>query len=330
MRHGRVKIVSDRVEEEAARWVLRHPLSAEEERALEDWLAQDRRRAGVLLRVQATLSAMDRSIVGDPAEWVSPAMSVRREPSRRWMLRGLGGAAATAAATAAGIGVFGWPRLSGEQITTARGEIRRLPLVDGSVATINTESDLHLAMTGATRRVALAAGQAWFQVAEDRHRPFIVDAGIAQVRAVGTAFSVYRTETGVQVAVTEGTVVAWCNDDKGAMNVLTAGQYATFTRGGDAPQTGTAPAAIERSLAWREGEISLEGETLGDAAAAFNRYNRQQLVVDDPGLARERLVGLFKIGNPVDFAAMLDRSIGVAVTVTPDEIRLSRKNRVAS
>lgn len=315
--------VSDRVEEEAAGWVLRHPLSAEEERALEDWLAQDRRRAGVLLRVQAALSAVDRAIVVDPAEWVSPVKAVRHEPSRRWMLGGLGGAAATAA----GISVLGWPRLRGERITTARGEIRRLPLVDGSVATIDTGSDLHLAMTGETRRVALAAGQAWFQVAKDRHRPFIVDAGIAQVRAVGTAFSVHRTEAGVQIAVTEGTVVAWCDDAKGAMSVLTAGQYATFTRGGDAPQTGTAPAAIERSLAWREGEISLEGETLGDAAITFNRYNRQQLVVDDPSLARERLVGLFKIGNPADFAATLERSIGVAVTVTPDEIRLSRKNR---
>lgn len=318
--------MSDRVDEEAARWALRHPLSPEEERALEDWLAQDRRHAGALLRIQAALSAVDRAIVSDPDEMVSPSQLARREPSRRWMVASLGGVAATAAATAAGIGVLGWPGLRGDRITTARGEIRRLPLIDGSVATIDTESDLHLAMTGETRHVALAAGQAWFQVAKDRHRPFVVDAGIAQVRAVGTAFSVHRTEAGVQIAVTEGTVVAWCDDAKGAMSVLTAGQFATFTRGGDAPQTGTAPAAIERSLAWREGEISLEGETLGDAVASFNRYNRQQLVVDEPGLARERLVGLFKIGNPADFAAMLKRSIGVVVTVTPEEIRLSRKN----
>ena len=315
--------MSDLIEEEAARWALRHPLGPEENHALEDWLAQDRRHAGALLRMQAALSSIDRAITVDRD---TPDKTVRRGPSRRWMLGGLG----SAAAAAAGAGVIGWPHLSGERVKTARGEIRRLPLVDGSIATIDTESDLRVSMVGETRRIALTAGQAWFQVAKDRHRPFIVDAGIAQVRAVGTAFSVRRTVAGVQIAVTEGTVVAWRDEARGAMSVLTAGQYATFTRYQDAPQTGTAPAAIERSLAWREGEISLEGETLGDAAAAFNRYNRQQLVVSDPALARERLVGLFKIGNPADFAAMLERSIGVAATVTPDEIRLSRKNPTRS
>lgn len=313
--------MSDRAEEEAARWALRHPLSAEENCELEDWLAQDRRHVGALLRMQAALSAIDRAIVADTDVLTAPIEASPRGPSRRWVLRGLGRAAAAVAC----IGVIGWPHLRGERVTTARGEIRRLPLADGSVATIDTQSDLRVAMAGTTRHIALAAGQAWFQVAKDRRRPFIVDAGIAQVRAVGTAFSVRRTETGVQIAVTEGTVVAWCDGAKGAMSVLVAGQYATFTRNCDTPQTGTAPAAIERSLAWREGEISLEGETLGDAVAAFNRYNRQQLVVDDPLLSRERLVGLFKIGNPAEFAAMLERSIGVAVTETPDEIRLSQK-----
>lgn len=307
----------DRVEEEAARWAVRHPLSAEEQVVLEDWLARDPRHSGALLRARAAMSVIDRALVPDASDMPFPRAAAR--PTRRWLLGGLGSAAAAA------LGFVGWRGLRGERVMTVRGEIRRLPLADGSVATIDTESELHVAMTGGTRRIAMAHGQAWFQVAKDRSRPFVVDAGIAQVRAVGTAFSVRRIGEQVEVAVTEGTVVAWPTGAGGTMSVLSEGQYATFTIGKDTPATGTAPAQINRSLAWRNGEISLEGETLSDAVAQFNRYNRQQLVLDDIVLGQERLVGLFKVGSPVEFAQMLERTFGITVLVTPTEIRIGRK-----
>lgn len=310
----------DRVEDEAARWALRDPLTAEEQAALDAWLALSWRHPGALLRAQAALSTIDRAMAPDEvAEVTAPASISRVAPTRRWVLGGLSSAAAAA------LGLVGWRALRGEKVMTVRGEIRRLPLADGSVATIDTESELHVAMAGETRRIAITHGQAWFQVAKDRHRPFVVDAGIAQVRAVGTAFSVRRSGEQVEVAVTEGTVVAWPTGAKGTMNVLTEGQYATFSLNGEAPRTGTAPAEINRSLAWRDGEISLEGETLSNAVSQFNRYNEQQLVLADPSLGEERLVGLFKVGNPQEFASMLEKTLSIEVTVTPQEIRLARK-----
>ena len=307
----------DPVEVAAAAWALRHPLDAAGEAELKVWLAQDRRHAGALLRAQAGLSVLERNLAGERADLAAPPSP---GVSRRWLVAGAGGAIAATLA-----GVIGWPMLTGERVETARGEIRRLPLADGSVATIDTSSALRVRMARDSRRISLSKGQAWFEVAKDRARPFLVDAGMAQVRAVGTAFSVRRTEDGVQVAVTEGTVAAWASDAGGTMTILEAGQYANFRRGAAAPVTGTAPAAIERSLAWRDGEIALENETLASAAAQFNRYNRQQLIVTDPALASERLVGLFEIDKPEVFAATLAASLDVAVAATPDEIRLSRK-----
>jgi transmembrane sensor len=306
----------DPVEKAAVAWALRHPLDAEGKAELETWLAEDRRHAGALLRAQAGLSVLERGLVDEHPI----TATLRPKVSRRWVLAGAGSAIAAAIA-----GVIGWPMLIGERVETARGEIRRLPLADGSVATIDTSSKLRVVMARDSRRITLDKGQAWFEVAKDRARPFLVDADIAQVRAVGTAFSVRRTGDGVQVAVTEGKVAAWASDASGAMTILEAGQYATFRRGATAPVTGTAPEAIERSLAWRDGEIALENETLTSAAAQFNRYNRQQLIVADPDLAGERLVGLFQIDKPEVFAATLAASLGVAVTTTPDEIRLARK-----
>lgn len=304
----------DRVDDQAARWALRHPLDAAEQRALDAWLAADPRHAGALLRAQAALSVIETGLAPDLA--APPA----RRRSRRWMLGAAGGAIAASVAA-----LFGLPRLWGERLATAKGEIRRLPLSDGSIAALDTDSAVRVLLSKDSRQIALDRGQAWFQVAKDRRRPFVVDAGIAHARAVGTAFSVHRTETGVQIAVTEGVVAVWATDASGAMSLLHAGDYARFEAGDPNPQIGSAPAAIERALAWREGEVSLEGDTLRSAVDTFNRYNHQQLVLADETLGREKLVGLFKINSPLDFAQTLEATLDVQVTASADEIRLSRK-----
>lgn len=312
------------IETEAARWALRHPLSGQERVALEAWLAAHPHHPGALLRAQAALSSIDRVIAPAtaPVAEEAPAPATR---SRRWILAGAGSIAAAAAVTAA-IGLRG---PSPDRVATGPGEIRRMPLADGSIAAIDAESELRIALAKDARRIDLKRGQVWFQVAKDRQRPFIVDAGIAKVQAVGTAFSVTRTSAGVRIAVTEGRVAIWASDASGAVSILDAGEFAAFRSDGTAPVTGSAPSAIERSLAWREGEIALEGETLDEAVAAFNRYNQQQLVVRDAALGRERLVGLFQLNNPVGFATTLEATLDVEVTVTSSEISLSRNKNAA-
>src|SRR3546814_7113773 len=84
-----------------------------------------------------------------------------------------------------------------QQIQTAIGEIRRVPLSDGSLAAVNTQTTLDVTMKPEVRQVALKDGEAWFQVAKDRARPFVVEIGDVRVRAVGTAFAVTRTAAGV-------------------------------------------------------------------------------------------------------------------------------------
>ncbi len=306
----------DSVEEMAARWAVRYPLDPEQTAALDAWLVQDPRHAGALLRAQAALFCMDDALIADIDQRTRAPFWSRR----KWLAAGLGGSMVAAFA-----GSLGLSRWMGQHVATERGEIRRLPLADGSIATIDSDSDLHVALGDEARRITLDKGQAWFQVAKDRRRPFIVDAGLAQARAIGTAFSVSRSDKGVQIAVTEGTVATWAKDGGGSMTILKAGDFATFEGGALVPVTGNAPQAIERALAWRMGGIALEGDTLRDAVARFNRYNAQQLVIVDESLANEKLIGLFRIDNPTGFARTLAASMDVTVVVTPDAIRLSRK-----
>lgn len=316
--------MQDRIEQQAAEWAVRHPLRRDEQAQLDDWLSQDERHGGALLRAMAGLSAIEAALAKEVDTDKPVHAEVAYRPTRRWLLGGGIGLTAAAAASV----LLGWPRLIGQHITTARGEIRRLPLADGSVATINSDSDLRIMLAGDSRRIDLERGQAWFQVAKDRTRPFVVDAGIAQARAVGTAFSVVRGKDGVQIAVTEGVVAVWPSDSSGMMTILEAGQFANFTMAGAAPTVGSAPGEIERALAWRNGEIALENDTLAEAIASFNRYNQKQIVLTDQSLAKEKLVGLFRLDKPENFASMLGESLDIDVSVTSDEIRLTRKNKI--
>ena len=89
------------------------------------------------------------------------------------------------------------------------------------------------------------------------------------------------------------------------------------------PKIVQASADVARSLAWREGQIVLEGETLDEAAAQFNRYNARKLVISDPSLAEEKLVGQFRATEPMTFAGAVATTLGATVVEEGDTIRLS-------
>jgi transmembrane sensor len=92
---------------------------------------------------------------------------------------------------------------------TDAGERRSITLADGSTVDLNARSKLRIEFSNAERRVELMEGQALFQVAKDKHRPFLVHSGDALVRAVGTQFDVYRKDSGTTVTVLEGRVAVY-------------------------------------------------------------------------------------------------------------------------
>jgi transmembrane sensor len=305
------------IDDEAAGWAARvdgRDLDVERDPELQAWLAGDPRRAGAFLRAQAAISFLDRGRALAGAEETVEAVA---RPSRRALIGGAGGACAAALAG----GATFWMTRS-QRLDTRLGEIRRVPLADGSLVAINTKTALDVALNAESRRITLRRGEAWFQVAKDAERPFVVSAGRARVRAVGTAFSVRRVGDGVDVMVTEGVVETWIEGQGGPRRRVEAGNGVVLAS--EARTVAKSPSEIERSLAWRNGEIALDGESLGEAAQQFNRYNSRQIVIDDPQLARERFVGLFRTNEPESFAAAVAATIGVNVDDDGRVIRLSR------
>jgi transmembrane sensor len=74
---------------------------------------------------------------------------------------------------------------------------------------VEHQSRISGAMAAERCFVSLGGGEAWFRVALNKKRPFVVEAGEIRAKAVGTAFSVGRRREGADVLITEGTIETW-------------------------------------------------------------------------------------------------------------------------
>jgi transmembrane sensor len=132
-------------------------------------------------------------------------------PSRRSWLA----IAASVLIVAVGTGAW-WQSVHYPLYSTDTGERRSITLADGSTVDLNARSKLRVEFSKNERRVELLDGQALFQVAKDKNRPFIVAGGDATVRAVGTQFDVYRKDSGTTVTVLEGRVAVYSTAHAGS------------------------------------------------------------------------------------------------------------------
>jgi transmembrane sensor len=309
------------IQDEAARWAARMDgadWGDADEAELAHWLEADSRRQGALLQAQAAWATLDNlDTTADREE----RLSFLRAPRRGFLI---GGGAAIAASIAGTAFLFG----GGANYGTEIGEIRRVPLADGSTMVINTGSQALVDLEEARRLVRIRQGELWFQVAKDTKRPFVVEAGKVRVQAVGTAFAVRRREAGADVFVTEGVVEAWAEDATAPHIRIAAGEHAFVADNAAVLRSPASATSVYRALAWREGKIDLAGVTLADAAAEFNRYNHRQLVIVDPAIAGESFDGTLRTNDLEGFAMAVQESLGVPIDLgDPDEIRIGRPKK---
>jgi transmembrane sensor len=323
----------------AAEWLARHDggdWGGLQQQEFEAWLAVSLAHRVAYLRLSSAWQRADRLGALRPAaasEAIEPPSALPAAATRhRWPMRSPMQqiAASLAVAVMLGGAWFGWQGVqrgsdpSGEAYSTAIGSHESLTLADGSRLMLNTDTRLRTAVGAATRTVWLDKGEAYFDIAHDASRPFVVLAGDRRITVLGTRFSVRRRAGQVDVLVEEGRVQVepQAARSSAAPTIVTRNQ-AVVSRDSDVLLVSKAPAQISQALSWRHGKLVLDQMTLAEAATEFNRYNRKKLVIDDAALGSVRIGGSFDSGNIQGFAALMQTVLGVAVRDTGDEIRLS-------
>jgi transmembrane sensor len=148
--------------------------------------------------------------------------------------------------------------------------------------------------------IELAEGRAHFEVTKDPSRPLKVRAGAKTVTAIGTAFTVER-RAGDEVVVTlvEGRIAVTDERRRAPATEMAPQEQLTLT--GDAAPVLRRDVDVDRALAWREGKLAFDDETLAEAAQRMNGYSATKLVVEGDQARNLRISGLFKAGDTAAF-----------------------------
>lgn len=209
------------------------------------------------------------------------------------------------------------PQIRGDGISTEITERRAVMLEDGSRVHLEPETILRVKLAAHERHVVLDRGQALFHVAKDANRPFFVHVGNTVVRAVGTAFGIEHQGGAIKVTVSEGKVAVLTHPvredtttltEKAKLSnkaevFLTAGQQLIVSKIGAVEPVHKVDST--RELAWADGRLIFDATPLSEVVKTFNRYNHQQLRVEDPQLARRPVSGVFQATDPETLLAFI-------------------------
>jgi len=205
------------------------------------------------------------------------------------------------------------------------GALEAVPLSDGSRVTLNTDTSIKVDLTPHERGVNLARGEAFFEVAKDPTRPFVVHVGDKRIVAVGTQFSVRRDTDGVRVFVTEGVVrVEQSEPGEASRSIAQLHPGAIAHAAADGVIIQTKPVAeVEQLLTWRTGYLVFDHTPLGEAITEFNRYTRHKIVIVDPQVAAIPIGGNFRTTSVEAFLRLVESDFPVVASEQDDRIVLS-------
>jgi len=375
-----------KIKQEAAMWLLlmdeETPLSRENIDSLRAWVATSDVHRQVIIRMSKTWNNMDLL-----AAMMAPPEKVRRQSrSKKWVLspvlhffgalrkifspiqvlyRSKYTAAASIAITSllctwlyVSLPVSGDANGLSNVYVTKIGEHAKHQLPDGSTLWLNSNTRVEVVYSSLFRRVNLISGEAHFQVEKDSARPFEVYSQDRLVRAVGTAFSVYRLNDRIEVMVSEGKVelaivdqtlliqpdYVASNDNENfktrllketlegkpaeiteRLGELEAGERISIptTQGitiktAQNEVTKLKTSDIVRKLSWLDGKLVFAGESLEEVVTEISRHTSMKIDVPDPELRKMRIGGHFEAGETKTLFYVLESGFGIHVNRLDD------------
>ncbi len=325
---------SGSLSDQALAWFVRlqaDDVSDEERRQFETWYYADPRHADAYDKsrklwdaLQQPAERVQQRLQADAAEFKTEPFSNGRElGERRLQPASLSRNLQRVTLSCLGLLllVAGW-RLPEEwqnwrsDYHTVAGQQLSVELADGSRLTLNTDTALVVRYSDNLRQIELLRGEAYFEVAPNKQRPFVVDGGQATARAVGTAYSVRKHAEELRVVVSEGTVEVGADSAKALVH---AAEQAEYRQG---RLLAVALLDNDDALAWRRRQTVFHRQPLTQVLEEVNRYRRGRIVAVNPQLAERVVNGVFNNGDPDAVLAALITTLEAKALRMPGDLVL--------
>lgn len=302
------------VEMRAVEWLIardeHQTWTDENQKELDAWLADLPAHLTAFWRVEASWSRTD--LIADLRPF---GLGVNRVPpgGRSWL---------TLFRVAAGLGLFAVLGVSGtlyferpqlQTFATPIGGHKVITLFDGSQIELNTNTVLRIGMGENQRSVTLVKGEAYFQIHHDAAHAFTVVAAGHRVTDLGTKFLMRASGEKLEVALLEGRArFELDSGNQGRPLTLVPGDVAlAMAHAVTIEKKPTQRLLVD--LAWRKGILVFDDTPLADAAAEFNRYNAEKIVIEGLGGARLNINGAIRVNDRDEFARLAKNLFGLRV-----------------
>ena len=342
---------------EACAWIAQietRELTPEDLQAFREWIQRTPRHASEIRRL--ALLSSDMNMLTEMAGPLEHA--ARRSPpaaKRRWKrgwLRPAGLVAAVAAVVLAGGALLRFIEPSAPagpvMVATAIGDYEDSLLADGTGLQLNSDSQVEIDFTAEERTVRLLKGEAFFEVAHDPARPFVVYVRDKYVWAVGTAFGVRLLEDDFEVTVTHGRValaetvappaptggagaatetVADTRLATAQPIILRAGQSVVLSSFDDPPPiVDMTERELMRKLSWQENLLEFFETPLAEVISEVSRHTTMQIEIADSELKSLEFGGIFRTGDTAALLEALEASYDIEIEYVSDNaVRLKRR-----
>lgn len=302
--------VPDAVFQEATRWFGRlreADVSPRTRKRFQRWLDHDAGHADAYAQAERLWGALDgpaKRAAARNEEEIEALIASARRPARGRVLV----VALALALCAAGA----WWRRGGlddlrATYVTAPGDRQRYVLDDGTILDLNTDTAVAIDLRPERRSIRMFRGEAFFAVAHDASRPFVVSTPEGKALDVGTAFNVRIRDDETIVSVVEGEVEASAADDPASRAQLRPGEQTAVARAAVGPVRPFKTAAAT----WRTGQIAFFRTPLGEVVDELNRYRRGRIVIFGEGLRTLPVTGVFSTRDPAEAISVIEATLGV-------------------
>ncbi len=337
----------ERIREEATQWVAKSVagFSAEEQDDFFIWMGADSRHSDEFAAAKKLWERMNNLSLWVPEHSDVPNMDLLQTQNRSFWRKGVSWYSAAAAALLITLGsVLILKSLPKEGMEFERSVVaddydsEKLP--DGSTVELNGGSEIFINYSETERHVTLLANEAYFEVAKDSKRPFIVEARGVKVRAIGTAFNVRIEQDEIEVLVTEGTIQVASEEvdsdesrdgslvAETVVAELTVGEMTVISVEDPEPVKEVQKASIqelEQRLNWKPKMFEYDSTPLWQVVNDFNMRNHVQIEIADPELEDALIVISLRSSSVDHFIDLLEFSMGIqAKYVAEDRVRLSK------
>ncbi len=308
----------------AAAWLERRDRvdwTDQDQRDLDAWLDESTANFLAFQRVATAWGRAERLVALEPRKF-QPATSSTSGPNRSFWMRTIALVATVCLFVIGGAVFLLLP--DKHTFTTPVGGHEIVKLADGSSIELNTDTVFHTDMGVTHRSGWLEKGEAYFSIAHDTGRPFVITAGQHKITVLGTKFLVRNEPNHLEVALFDGRV--WFDAENGmsSQSALLMPGDILVASARSVSITKASRKVLSGELSWRSGVLVFRNTPLAEAAHQYNRYNREKIIIGDAEAAQLMISGALPTTNTQEFVHIAQKFFGLRVKHNGDGIVISR------